>query len=192
MWKTEHIWRFSEGETKQCTMGVAKWQKFRRRGKTLSAPPPPPIKICPAPVSLDFLHMFCNPAWLYIFLLLCKKLLATFYEFKFVLIFFCFALLRFSPYESEPPSCMVLTTGIDYRFRRWEELAKISTLRRVCILFYCNKLSQSNPAAEPHGSPQGCTLRPRKGAGQFSMAQRGWGGGESSISHIQVSLGMLW
>jgi len=29
----------------------------------------------------------------------------------------------------------------------------------------------SNPAAESHGSPQGCTVRPRKGAGQCSMGQ---------------------
>jgi hypothetical protein len=35
---------------------------------------------------------------------------------------------------------------------------------------------KSHPAAEPHGSSQGCTVRSRKGAGQSSMKE-----GESVI-----------
>jgi hypothetical protein len=50
-------------------------------------------------------------------------------------------------------------------------------------------IKRSNPAAEPHGSPQGCTVRPRKSAGQISMGagmggylawKRGWKWGPSS------------
>jgi hypothetical protein len=40
-------------------------------------------------------------------------------------------------------------------------------------------LKKSNPAAEPHGSPQRCTVKPRKGAGQGSR-------GEFSVSHFLV------
>jgi hypothetical protein len=53
---------------------------------------------------------------------------------------FCFA-ARFSPYEIW--TSQMHGSNNWHRFRRWEELAKISTLRRACILFYCNKLSQS-------------------------------------------------
>jgi hypothetical protein len=38
-------------------------------------------------------------------------------------------------------------------------------------------VKKSNPAAEPHGSPHGFIVRPKKGAGQWSMA----GGGLFSI-----------
>jgi len=37
------------------------------------------------------------------------------------------------------------------------------------------------PAAEPYGFPQGCTVRPRKGAGKCSM-------GVDSISHYCLAL----
>jgi hypothetical protein len=53
-----------------------------------------------------------------------------------------------------------------YRFRSWVK----------CDLF-CIQITptvkKSNPAVEPHGSPQGCTVRPRKGAGQSSSGE-GW------------------
>jgi hypothetical protein len=42
-------------------------------------------------------------------------------------------------------------------------------------------VKKSNPATEPHGSPQGCTVRPRKGAGECSM-----GGGEFRVSRWAV------
>ncbi len=34
-------------------------------------------------------------------------------------------------------------------------------------------VKKSNPSTEPHGSPQGCTVRPRKATGQSSMAEGG-------------------
>ncbi len=37
------------------------------------------------------------------------------------------------------------------------------------------------PAAEPYGSPQGCTVRPRKGSGKCSM-------GVDSMSHYCLAL----
>jgi hypothetical protein len=45
----------------------------------------------------------------------------------------------------------------------------------------------SNPAAELHGSPQGCTVRPRKGARQSSMGGGG-GGGAFRVSPLSGSL----
>jgi len=36
-------------------------------------------------------------------------------------------------------------------------------------------VKKSNPAPEPHGSPQGCTVRPTKGAGQCSIGVGGGG-----------------
>jgi len=50
-------------------------------------------------------------------------------------------------------------------------------------MFFCSAkelvtmftVKKSNPAAEPHGFPQGCTVRPRKGAGQSPIG--GGGGG---------------
>ncbi len=35
--------------------------------------------------------------------------------------------------------------------------------------YFAKELRNVLPATEPHGSPQGCTVRPRKGAGQCSM-----------------------
>jgi hypothetical protein len=56
---------------------------------------------------------------------------------------------------------MVLSTGID------------SGKEKKCDLFsiqITTTVKKANLAAEPHGSPlQGCTVRPRKGAGQSSM-----------------------
>jgi hypothetical protein len=52
---------------------------------------------------------------------------------------------------------MVLTTGIDF-----------GTPREVCVLcflFDFNNFEKSNPATEPHSSPQGCIVRARKGSG---------------------------
>jgi hypothetical protein len=164
MWKTEHLWRFSEGETKQCSLDVAKWQILIAVARRYLPPPlPAPIKLCPAPVSLVFLHMFCIPAWFYIFCY-CAKKLATFFKIKFVLIFFCFALLRGSAHtKSEPPRCMVVTTGIDFgaekswqRFRRWEERAFFS----IAINFHSQKVKP-------------CGRTTRFSAGLHSQAQKG-------------------
>jgi hypothetical protein len=42
----------------------------------------------------------------------------------------------------------------------------------------CNMEKNSNPKAEPHGSLQSCTVRPRKGSRQCSI---GWVGGLGDI-----------
>jgi hypothetical protein len=59
---------------------------------------------------------------------------------------------------------MVLSTGID------------SGKEKKCDLFsiqITTTVKKANLAAEPHGSPlQGCTVRPREGAGQSSMEGR--------------------
>jgi hypothetical protein len=54
-----------------------------------------------------------------------------------------------------------------HRFRKGRE----SDLFSIQIT---TTVKKANPAAEPHGSPlQGCTVRPRKGAGQSSMGGGG-------------------
>jgi hypothetical protein len=70
---------------------------------------------------------------------------------------------------------MVLSTGTDSSaIIDFFSIEKIPTVKK------------SNPAAEPHGSQQGCTIRPRKGAGQSSM---GLGFRVFSVSH--ATLGFL-
>jgi hypothetical protein len=44
----------------------------------------------------------------------------------------------------------------------------------------CNMEKNSNPKAEPHGSLQSCTVRPRKGTRQCSI---GWVGGYLASKH---------
>lgn len=41
--------------------------------KRIDTPPPPPIKLCPAPIFLFFLCMFFNPAWFYMFYQFCRR-----------------------------------------------------------------------------------------------------------------------
>jgi hypothetical protein len=58
-----------------------------------------------------------------------------------------------------------------YRFTRWVK----------CDLFCIQitpRVKKSKPAVEPSSSPQACTVRPRKGAGQSS-----WGEGYSAFLH---------
>ncbi len=54
---------------------------------------------------------------------------------------------------------------------RYQLLSQIQKSRRNCFLFYLNNFHSQkiNPETEPHGSLQGYTVRPRKGAGQCSI-----------------------
>ncbi len=60
---------------------------------------------------------------------------------------------------------IVLTTGIDFRSKH-----NLFFLGGICRR---TTAKNENPAAEPHGSPQGCTVRPRKGTAQCSIGGRG-------------------
>jgi hypothetical protein len=56
----------------------------------------------------------------------------------------------------------------------------VSRIRNKCYFFSIQitpTVKKSNPATEPHCSPQGCTVRPRKGAGPSSMGGGGGGRG---------------
>jgi hypothetical protein len=62
----------------------------------------------------------------------------------------------------------------------------IQVLSGLCFSFFIQRtcrVKKSNPAAEPHGSPQGCTVRPRKGTGKCSI-----GGGERGAGLFSVRL----
>ncbi len=62
---------------------------------------------------------------------------------------------------------MVLTIGIDSRVG-WS---------LISVLFEINfTVKKSNPMTKPHDSPQGCTVRPRTGAGHCSLGWEGGGG----------------
>jgi hypothetical protein len=63
-----------------------------------------------------------------------------------------------------------------HRFRHWEEWV-------FFFIWITSTVKKSNPAAEPHGSPQGCTVRPRKGTGKCSI-----GGGERGAGLFSVRL----
>jgi hypothetical protein len=64
-------------------------------------------------------------------------------------------------------SCMVLLKTMQHGstcfFYSAKELTNVPVWFSIWI---SSTVKKSNPAAEPHGSPQGCTVRPRKGAGQ--------------------------
>jgi len=66
---------------------------------------------------------------------------------------------------------MIPTTGTD------------SGIQRLCFLFYLNNFHSQkvNDAAETDSSPQVCTVRPRKDAGQCSI---GGGGGAYLASRV--------
>ncbi len=59
-----------------------------------------------------------------------------------------------------------------HRFRHWEEWV-------FFFIWITSTVKKSNPAAEPHGSPQGCTVRPRKGTGKCSI-----GGGKGGVGYL--------
>jgi hypothetical protein len=69
-----------------------------------------------------------------------------------------------------------------------------------CAFFFISTTStvkKSNPITEPHGSPQGCTVRPEKGAGQCSMGGGAGGGGQGAFSilrfeHLWISDSMIF
>jgi hypothetical protein len=58
----------------------------------------------------------------------------------------------------------------------------LELFQELCLQLFSisttSTVKKSNPITEPHGSPQGCTVRPRKGAGQCSI---GAGGGQGGI-----------
>jgi hypothetical protein len=67
---------------------------------------------------------------------------------------------------------VVLTTGIDSRVG-WS---------LISFLFEINfTVKKSNPTTKPHDSPQGCTVRSRKGAWHCSL---GRGRGEITLSNL--------
>jgi hypothetical protein len=121
-------------------------------------------KYPPAHVSLLFLHMFFGPAWLCIepcssvlhVLLFSKRTCQTF----FVLLEFYFFLL--------PPSRFEIQTFQSYKAVVTTGIHSGGECDYFCIEI-TSTVKKSNPATEPHRSPQGCTVRPRKGAGQSSM-----------------------
>jgi hypothetical protein len=128
-----------------------------------TTPPQAPIELCPAHVPLVFLHMFFGPAWFYA---------ARFY------MFFCSTKNSVDCLWSFLFCCL----SADSKSRRLKHktwyypLAKIQPESDTRFHFDSNNshgVKKSNPAAEPHGSPQGCTVRPRKGAGQSSMGRGG-------------------
>jgi hypothetical protein len=68
-----------------------------------------------------------------------------------------------------------------------------SRIRNECHFFSIQitpTVKKSNPATEPHCSPQGCTVRPRKGAGQSSIGGGGEGGRVFSVSLLIVPGGV--
>jgi hypothetical protein len=83
-----------------------------------SAPPPPPIELCPALIFLVFLHMFLSPAWFYMFFFILQNI-------GIVL--------------------LILELFLFYS-------------RSAAIIIYIwitSRVKKSNPAGEPHCSPQG-------------------------------------
>ncbi len=78
--------------------------------------------------------------------------------------------------DSKPgPSGVELATNHWHRFRHY----KVIFFFFISITFTVKK---SNLATEPHGFFEGCTVRPRKGAGQCSMG----GGGNFRVSRWAV------
>ncbi len=83
--------------------------------------------------------------------------------------------------HSFPLACLtssynvILTTGIDSRVG-WS---------LISFLFEINvTVKKSNPMTKPHDSPQGCTVRPRKGAGHCSLGGVGGGGDNVKQPHM--------
>ncbi len=118
-----------------------------------------PIEFCPTPVFLVFLHMFFSPAW---FCIIIKKPCSMALHVPFILqknlVMALLNELAEHRIGNRNLPGVELPTHRWHRFRHWGE----------CVFFSIWKTSTVKKSYLATELPQACSVRLRKGAGQYS------------------------